>query len=58
MRRYQFMRRYLLTGETTVGEMDARDLHQVLESLNDYNRMAPGKWQYWIEPNQMNGRVV
>lgn len=58
MKRFQYYRRYLLTGEESIGEMDAENARELLESLNDYNRTGAGYWQYWATPDQLMGQHV
>jgi len=58
MRRYQYWRLHLPTGEKTLGAMDAPDTLTLLRSLNAYNRQMPGLWQYWVDENQISGRLI
>ena len=53
MKRFRFWRYNIPTGQQTEGEMDAIDSRQVLETLNQYNCVAAGVWQYWITPEQI-----
>jgi hypothetical protein len=57
VRRYQFWRLYLRTGERSQGELDARDQSHFLQCLNAYNRQMPGAWQYWAEEAQLVGTL-
>lgn len=51
MRRFDYFRKHLPTGEVTKGTMDARDFEQLCYWLNDYNRSSQmvggGDWVYW-----------
>jgi hypothetical protein len=58
MRRYQFWRLHIASGERTIGELDAHSTAHFLECLNSYNRQMPGLWQYWAEASQLQGKIV